>query len=98
MTRHSTTQNSRCCVLRHTSTTLRRMSPKQKIPPELHELEAEVMEKVWDRDREVSVREVREAVNRRAKKPRAYTTYMTTLGRLHAKGLVTRGREGKTVL
>jgi predicted transcriptional regulator len=74
------------------------MSPKAKIPPELHELEAEVMEDVWGRDGEVAVRDVMEALNRRAKKPRAYTTYMTILGRLHAKGLVTRRREGKTDL
>jgi predicted transcriptional regulator len=37
-----------------------------------------------------------EALNRRTKKPRAYTTYMTILSRLHAKGLVLRRREGKT--
>ena len=72
------------------------MSPKPKLPPELHELEAEVMENVWSQDREVAVREVMEALNRRTRKPRAYTTYMTILGRLHEKGLVTRRREGKT--
>ena len=72
------------------------MSPKPKLPPELHELEAEVMDDVWSRDGEVAVREVMEVLNRRTKKPRAYTTYMTILGRLHAKGLVTRRREGKT--
>ncbi len=64
-------------------------------PPALHELEAEVMDTVWDTD-EASVREVMDAVNRSAPKPRAYTTYMTILGRLHAKGLLTRRREGKT--
>jgi predicted transcriptional regulator len=37
-----------------------------------------------------------EALNRRGEKPRAYTTYMTILGRLDEKGLVTRRREGKT--
>jgi predicted transcriptional regulator len=74
------------------------MSPKPKLPPELHELEAEVMENVWSRDGEVAVRDVMEALNSRTKKPRAYTTYMTILGRLHAKGLVTRRREGKTDL
>jgi predicted transcriptional regulator len=74
------------------------MSPKPKLPPELHELEAEVMEDVWSRGGEVAVRDVMEALNRRTKKPRAYTTYMTILGRLHAKGLVTRRREGKTDL
>jgi predicted transcriptional regulator len=72
------------------------MSPKPKTPPALHELEAEVMEDVWRRDGEVAVRDVMEALNRRTKKPRAYTTYMTILGRLHKKGLVTRRREGKT--
>jgi predicted transcriptional regulator len=72
------------------------MSPKPKIPPELHELEAEVMDDVWNRDGDVAVRDVMEALNRRTKKPRAYTTYMTILGRLHAKGLVVRRREGKT--
>src|SRR6476661_4032198 len=74
------------------------MSRKPKVPPELHELEAEVMENVWSRDGEVAVRDVMEVLNRRTKKPRAYTTYMTILGRLHAKGLVTRRREGKTDL
>lgn len=74
------------------------MSPKREIPPELHELEAEVMEDVWNREDEVAVREVMEALNRRAKKPRAYTTYMTILSRLHAKGLVLRRRDGKTDL
>src|SRR3954471_17017073 len=72
------------------------MSPKQQTPPELHELESEVMENVWSRDADVAVREVMEALNRRTKKPRAYTTYMTILGRLHTKGLVARRREGKT--
>jgi predicted transcriptional regulator len=74
------------------------MSPKPKTPPQLHELESEVMEDVWSRDGEVAVRDVMEALNRRTKKPRAYTTYMTILGRLYAKGLVTRRREGKTDL
>jgi predicted transcriptional regulator len=64
-------------------------------PPVLHELEAEVMEVVWELE-EPSVREVMEALNRTAPKPRAYTTYMTTLARLHGKGLLARRREGKT--
>jgi predicted transcriptional regulator len=66
------------------------------VPPELHELESEVMEDVWARQGEVAVRDVMERLNQRADKPRAYTTYMTILGRLHAKGLVTRRREGRT--
>src|SRR5947209_3463781 len=54
------------------------------------------MEDAWRRDGEVAVRDVMEALNPRAEKPRAYTTYMTILQRLHAKGLLTRRREGKT--
>lgn len=74
------------------------MSPKPKVPPELHELEAEVMDQVWRRDGEVAVRDVMEALNAGARKARAYTTYMTIMGRLHEKGLLTRRREGKTDL
>ena len=64
-------------------------------PPALHELEAEVMDAVWDLGN-ASVRDVMDALNRAAAKPRAYTTYMTILGRLHGKGLLARRREGKT--
>ncbi|MEA2396853.1 MAG: hypothetical protein QOK25_409 [Thermoleophilaceae bacterium] len=71
------------------------MAAKPKIPPALHELEAEVMEEVWDQS-EASVRAVMDALNARTKKPRAYTTYMTILARLDSKGLMTRRREGKT--
>jgi predicted transcriptional regulator len=39
-----------------------------------------------------------ETLNEPATKPRAYTTYMTTLGRLERKGLLTRRRDGKTDL
>src|SRR5215471_11695358 len=74
------------------------VTPKRALPPELHELEQEVMDEVWRRDDAVAVRDVMDVLNRRTKKPRAYTTYMTVLGRLHAKGLVTRQREGKTDL
>jgi predicted transcriptional regulator len=65
------------------------------IPPPLHELEAEVMEEIW-RQREAPVRAVMDALNARAKKPRAYTTYMTIMARLHTKALLLRRREGKT--
>jgi predicted transcriptional regulator len=64
-------------------------------PPPLHELEAEVMDEMWKHD-EASVREVMEALNQRAAKPRAYTTYMTIMSRLDGKGLLDRRREGKT--
>jgi predicted transcriptional regulator len=73
------------------------MARKTTIPPPLHELESEVMDEVWQRgESEVSVRAAMDALNARAEKPRAYTTYMTILARLHTKGLLTRRREGKT--
>lgn len=53
------------------------------------------MDAVWGLG-EASVRDVMEALNAAAPKPRAYTTYMTILGRLHGKGLLVRRREGKT--
>src|ERR1700731_3660482 len=63
--------------------------------PQLHELEAEVMEQLWA-EGEASVRTVMEALNKRASKERAYTTYMTIMARLHKKGVLDRRREGKT--
>ena len=72
---------------------LRARTPQ--IVPVLHELEAEVMEEVWRHD-EISVRELMEILNRRARTPRAYTTYMTIMARLHKKGVLDRRREGKT--
>ena len=68
-----------------------------KVPPPLHELEAEVMDQVWERG-EASVREVMEALNAVADKARAYTTYMTIMARLDGKGLLERRRQGKTDL
>jgi predicted transcriptional regulator len=68
-----------------------------KVPPPLHELEAEVMEEIWERV-ESSVREVMEALNASADKERAYTTIMTIMARLDSKGLLERRREGKTDL
>src|SRR5438270_753178 len=67
----------------------------EPVPPVLHELEAEVMEELWHAG-EASVRSVMEALNQRASKPRAYTTYMTIMARLDRKGLLRRRREGKT--
>lgn len=54
------------------------------------------MNEIWGQHGEVAVRSVMESLNHRADKPRAYTTYMTILGRLHQKGLVKRRRDGKT--
>lgn len=63
-------------------------------PPELHELEQEVMEEVW-RIGETPVRPVLDALNARSTRVRAYTTIMTILARLHDKGLLSRRRVGK---
>jgi predicted transcriptional regulator len=64
-------------------------------PPPLHELESEVMDELWSRG-ESTVRDVMEALNGRAGRDRAYTTYMTIMGRLHKKGILARRRKGKT--
>ena len=66
-------------------------------PPSLHELEADVMDVVWDRG-EATVREVMETMNAGEAKERAYTTYMTIMSRLAAKGVLRRRREGKSDL
>ena len=71
------------------------MDMDTRIPPPLHKLEEEVMEEVWGRD-EVTVREVKEALNARAPRDRAYTTYMTIMARLDSKSLLERTRRGKT--
>jgi predicted transcriptional regulator len=64
------------------------------VPPELHELEAEIMEEVW-RQGEATVKLVMEALNRGSKPPRAYTTFMTVMRRLSDKGLLDRTRTGR---
>lgn len=69
-------------------------TPREPTPP-LHELETEVMEELWSQ-REATVRMVMDALNKSARKQRAYTTYMTIMARLHAKGVLDRRREGKT--
>ncbi len=63
-------------------------------PPALHELEAEIMAEVW-RQGETTVKLVMEALNQKAKPPRAYTTYMTVMRRLSDKDLLRRTRDGR---
>lgn len=65
------------------------MTPRRKhsLAEVLGPLEAEIMDVVWDTD-EVTVRDVHKALG--ASRPLAYTTVMTTLGRLADKGLVRR--------
>jgi predicted transcriptional regulator len=76
---------------------MRSPDPGGDDPPALHELEAEVMEAIWARG-ESSVRQVMEALNAEAERPRAYTTYMTIMARLDGKRLLDRRREGKSDL
>jgi predicted transcriptional regulator len=65
------------------------MAPRRRhtLAEVLGPLEAEVMEVAWN-DGEVTVRDVHEALNR--SRPVAYTTVMTTMGRLADKGLLRR--------
>jgi len=51
------------------------------------------MEEMW-RQREATVRDVLEVLNR-GPKERAYTTIMTIMGRLWQKGLLSRKRRGR---
>jgi predicted transcriptional regulator len=66
----------------------------QVFPPLLHELEAEVMDEVWSQG-ECTVRDVLDALNGRSKGPRAYTTVLTVMQRLHTKKLLRRERRGR---
>ena len=63
---------------------------KHSLSEVLGPLEAEIMDVVWDQD-EVTVRDVHRALN--DVRPIAYTTVMTTLGRLTDKGLLKRMEE-----
>jgi predicted transcriptional regulator len=56
-------------------------------------LESQVMDAVWAARREISVREVLEALNERRAEPLAYTTVMTVMNRLVAKGVLSRHGE-----
>lgn len=63
-------------------------------PPLLHELESEVMDEVWAQGA-CTVRDVMDALNGRSKAPRAYTTVLTVMQRLHGKRLLRRERRGR---
>jgi predicted transcriptional regulator len=59
----------------------------------LGSLEAQVMERLWTRG-SATVRDIVDDLART--RQLAYTTVMTIMSRLHAKGLLRRSREGKT--
>ena len=65
------------------------MAPRRRhtLAEVLGPLEAEVMEVAWD-EGEVTVRDVHKTLN--SSRPVAYTTVMTTMGRLADKGLLRR--------
>jgi predicted transcriptional regulator len=52
------------------------------------------MDELWART-EATVRDVQEALNARGEKVRAYTTLLTVMTRLDAKGLLVRRRAGR---
>jgi predicted transcriptional regulator len=62
----------------------------------LGELEARVLEILWEAAEPLSVRDVGAQLKRRP--ALAYTTVMTVLDRLHDKGFVSRAKEGRAFL
>jgi predicted transcriptional regulator len=68
-------------------------SPREVVGTVLGKLERQVMDEVWRRE-EVSVRDIFRAFDERM----AYTTLMTTLDRLHKKGLLSRRKDGRAFL
>jgi predicted transcriptional regulator len=57
------------------------------------ELEAVVMDHIWDRDGTTTVREIFDELA--AEREIAYTTVMSTMDNLHTKGWLARERDGK---
>jgi predicted transcriptional regulator len=70
---------------------------KKGLQLRLHELEATIMDVIWRRGlREFAVGDVLAVLEKQ--REIAYTTVMTTLGRLYDKGLLERVRDGKRYL
>jgi predicted transcriptional regulator len=57
------------------------------------ELEAVIMDRLWDQGRPMLVREMVEALH--GDRPLAYTTVMTVMENLHRKGWLRRERDGR---
>jgi predicted transcriptional regulator len=57
------------------------------------DLEAVIMQRVWDHGRPVTVRDLFDELAR--ERAIAYTTVMTTMDNLHRKGWLARAKEGK---
>lgn len=70
---------------------------KEGLRAALFDLEADIMEVVWSKGwSEFAVGDVLRELER--SRDIAYTTVMTTVGRLHAKGLLDRVRDGRRYL
>lgn len=70
---------------------------KKGLELRLHELEAAIMDVVWSRQlRSFAVSDVLAVLEQQ--REIAYTTVMTTVARLHDKGLLARERDGKRYL
>lgn len=67
--------------------------PREVVCDTLGKLEQQVMEAIWKRG-ETSVREIFKSFGEQF----AYTTIMTTLDRLHKKGLLSRRKDGRAFL
>jgi predicted transcriptional regulator len=67
---------------------------KDGLEKTLGALEAQIMDAVWGARGPVCVEDVRATLAENGKDA-AYTTVMTTLGRLHKKGLLARDMQGK---
>jgi len=67
---------------------------KEGLRAALFDLEADIMEVVWSQAwREFAVVDVQRVLSK--ERDIAYTTVMTTVGRLHEKGLLARAKDGK---
>lgn len=62
----------------------------------LGNLESEIMDIIWQKDSEVTVRDIYEVIAARRKL--AYTTVMTIMGRLAEKGILSKRMEGNVSL
>lgn len=72
-------------------------SGKKGLELRLHELEAKIMDVVWKGgSSSIAVSDILGVLEKH--REIAYTTVMTTMARLHAKGLLKRRREGKRYL
>lgn len=89
---------ARLAGVRHERSRLHAVADKDKIEKVVGPLEAEILNAVWGSDGTVTVREVAERINAKRSKPLAYTTVMTVMSRLAAKGVLRRQRKGRGYL